>query len=388
MLWWLVPLAALWLLLALHDLVAIARLPDLPELPNLPAPPGPASGRDHAAAADVTIVVAVRDDAEHIEESMTRLLRQRHLRLRVVVVDDRSSDGTGAVLARLAAGDERLTIVTVRDLPPDWLGKSHALHVAASSAATRWLLFTDGDARLADDTLARAIDAAERAGAQHVSLLPTHRDATLAGQACLLAFQLTILRRVAAVNGVRQRGFVGTGAFNLVRTDAYRAVGGHLPLRLEVVDDVWLGYLLFRAGYRTRVWFAPTALAIDWGATPAQLVRVTTKNMFAVLRYRTVVAFGAVLLTSLLLGATFAAPWLAGAAGWWPLGCYLASAAPGIALARRMNWSPLAGALVPLGRFLLPVALLNSTLVTLRQGGVRWRGTFYPLAQLRRGQVP
>src|SRR5678815_1037946 len=137
---------------------------------------------------------------------------------------------------------------------------------------------------------------------------------------CIRDSQLTVLRRVAAVNGNRQRSFVGTGAFNLVRTDAYRAVGGHVPLRLEVVDDVCLGWLLFRAGFRSRVWFAPEALAIDWGGTPRQLVRVTTKNMFAVLRYRTPLALLAIALTTALLVVTFAAPWFAGAIGWLPLG--------------------------------------------------------------------
>lgn len=371
-----IALAAFWLFWALHDLWAVARLPELPPL------------RTHAPVAQVTIVMAVRDDVLHVEESVRHLLAQRHVQLRLIVVDDRSEDGTGDVLARIAADEPRLHVVTVRDLPPDWLGKSHALHVGTADVATRWLLFTDADAHLGPDTLARAIDAAERADAQHVSLLPTHRGTTFLGRACLLAFQLVIQRRVAAVNGPRQRSFVGTGAFNLVRSDAYRAVGGHLPLRLEVVDDVWLGCLLFRAGFRSRVWLAHHDFAIDWGATPHALVRVVEKNMFAVLRYRTWLAAVAVLLGTVLLLAPLLAPVFAGALGWLPFGCYLATGLAGAALARRMHWEPLAGLLTPFTRLLLLVALANSTWVTLRQRGVRWRGTFYPLAQLRRGQAP
>jgi hypothetical protein len=375
MLWWLVPLAALWLLVALHDLWAVAKLPALP------------ARRPAAPRADVTVVMAVRDDVAHVEAAVRHLLAQQHVDLRLVVVDDRSSDGTGDVLARLAAAEPRLRVVTVHELPPGWLGKSHALHVGTADVASRWLLFTDGDAHLAADTLARAIDAAEQAPAHHVSLLPTHRGTTFLGRACLLAFQLVIQRRVVAVNGARQRTFVGTGAFNLVRSDAYRAVGGHLPLRLEVVDDVWLGCLLFRAGYRSRVWFAPHDFAIDWGATPAQLVRVVEKNMFAVLRYRTPLALALLVLATGLLVLTFLAPWLAGPAGWLVLGSYLATGLAGGVLARRMQWETTAGLLTPLTRWLLPLAMANSLWVTLRQGGVRWRGTFYPLAELRDGQV-
>lgn len=373
--WWPLALAVPWILLLAHDLRAVRRLQPLPPLD------------DQGPLPDVTVVVAVRDDEAEVEAAVVRLLRQRHVRLRIVAVDDRSTDRTGAVLARLAATDDRLTVVTVRELPPGWLGKTHALHVGAADVGSRWILFTDGDAQLADDALARAIAAAEHGGAHHVCLLPGHRGTTFLGQACLLAFQLTILRRIAGVNSTPQRSFVGTGAFNLVRIDAYRAIGGHLPLRLEVVDDVWLGCLLFRAGFRSRAWFAPRDLAVHWGGTVRHLLDVTTKNMFAVLRYRTGLAAAAIALFGLLVGASLAAPWLAGSVGWIPFGAWFGGTLPGIALARRMQWPILAGALVPLSRWLLPVALLRSAWTTLRQGGVRWRGTFYPLAELRRGQV-
>ncbi|MCU0864817.1 MAG: glycosyltransferase [Planctomycetes bacterium] len=371
----LVALAGLWLLLALHDLRAVVSLPQLPQLSD--------GGKRH----DVTIVMAVRDDGEHIEESVRRLLAQRDVDLRLVVIDDRSTDATGVVLARLATGEPRLRVVTIAELPPDWLGKTHALHRGSEGITTRWILFTDGDAHLAPDTLARAIDAAERTAAAHVCLLPEHRGASFLGRACLLAFQLAVQRRVAAVNADHRAAFVGTGAFNLVRTDAYRAIGGHLPLRLEVVDDVWLGCLLRRAGHRCRVWLAANEFAIEWGATPRALVKVVEKNMFAVLRYRTWLAAAAVLGGAGLLGLTFAAPWYAGALGWLPLGCYLATGLAGVLLAHRLRWPLAAALLTPATRGLLLVAMANSTWVTLRQGGVRWRGTFYPLEQLRRGQV-
>jgi hypothetical protein len=197
-----------------------------------------------------------------------------------------------------------------------------------------------------------------------------------------------VQRRVHAVNAPRQRGFVGTGAFNLVRTKAWRAIGGHEPLRLEVVDDVFLGALLARAGFRTRVWFAGRDLAIDWGGTPLRLLSVVEKNMFAMLRFRTGLAVLAVAAALGLLGVTFLAPWLGGGTGTVALGVYLLTGLPALPLARRLGWDALAAVLVPLARVWLPIALLRSTWRTLRRGGVLWRDTFYPLAQLRAGQVP
>jgi len=352
--WLSIALCALWLLLALHDFNSVRTLPELPSL------------REGAQPPEVTAVMAVRDDVEHVADSVERLLAQQHMRMQLVVVNDRSQDGTSLVLESLSRRFPQLRTVTVDELPPDWLGKSHALHVATARIDTRWLLFTDGDAHLSPDALARAIDAAEQNDAQHVSLLPTHRGTTFLGCACLLAFQLVIQRRVAAVNGPKQRGFVGTGAFNLVRTDAYRAIGGHLPLRLEVVDDVWLGCLLHRAGFRSRVWFAPRDFAIDWGATPRALVRVVEKNMFAVLRYRTWLALLAVTAAFVLVLGSLAAPWYAGAIGWLPAASYLATGIPGALLAHRMQWNPIAGLLVPFSRLLLPIAL--------HRGRALWRG--------------
>jgi hypothetical protein len=89
-----------------------------------------------------------------------------------------------------------------------------------------------------------------------------------------------------------------------------------------------------------------------------------------------------------LLLAPPLAPLLAGPVGLVPCAAWLAAALPGALLARRLGWPLAAGACVPIARLLLPVALAHSTWSTLRDGGVRWRGTLYPLAQLRAALLP
>lgn len=155
-------------------------------------------------------------------------------------------------------------------------------------------------------------------------------------------------RRVAQANARRQRGYLGTGSFTLVRADAF---------------------------------------SISWGRTPSDLVRVVRKNMFAVLRYRTGLAAIAVVAGFALPLGSMLAPLWAGPIGWWPFASYVATGLPGALLAQRMGWEALAGLAVPLTRLLLPVALLVSTATTLAQRGVVWRGTRYALADLRRRMV-
>ncbi|MBL8749331.1 MAG: glycosyltransferase [Planctomycetes bacterium] len=375
MTWLALALAAFWIALVAVELRGVCSLRELP--PH----------RADSKPTTVTAVMAVRDDRDHVRASVQRLLEQRDVDLRLVVVDDRSVDGTDEVLAALAADEPRLDVRKIRSLPAGWLGKCHALHEGTRDAASPWLLFVDGDSRLAPDLVARAVAAADAANAHHVALLPTIEPSSLPGKGCLLAFQSVVADRLRRVNTTPQRAFVGTGAFNLVRADAYGAIGRHEGLRLEVVDDVWLGGLLFRAGFRSRLWIASRDLSVDWGGTPGRLFRDVEKNMFAVLRYRTVAALLLGIGGVALVLASLSAPWWAGAPGLAATAAFLATAVAPIVLARRLGWPVASALLSPLGRLVLPLALLRSTLTTTWRGGVSWRGTFYPLAELRRSQA-
>ena len=335
----------------------------------------------------MTVVVAARDEAARIETTVRRLLAQRSVDLRLVVVDDRSADGTGDILRKLAVEDPRLEVVRVDELPPGWLGKCHALHLGATRAAGGWLLFTDGDIWLGPDVIARAVRQAEADGADHLTLMPGVPGATFLGVACQLLFALGIARRAAGVNRDAAGAYLGVGAFNLVRAGTYRAMGGHEPLRMEVVDDIKLGLLVRRAGGRSRVYFAPRDAAADWCPGPWAMVKGLEKNLFANAGYSLVRAgLGAGLVGGLwLLG--MAGPWTGTVAGVAAGLGLLSLAVPGVAAAVRLRMSVLAGVLVPLAVPVLAVGMANSAWATLRRGGVRWRDTFYPLAALRAGRV-
>jgi hypothetical protein len=182
--------------------------------------------------------------------------------------------------------------------------------------------------------------------------------------------------------------YVGIGAFQMVKRPVYEASGTHRRLAMEVLDDMKLGKIIKRSGFRSGVGIAQDSVAVRWHAGLGNLVRGVTKNFFAGAGYNLgVVALG---ITGLLL--LDIAPFLAVMIGhgWIRI---LAAIAAGIALcfhaavAFMMRVSPLYALTHPLGAVLLCYMLLRSTFITLKQGGTVWRDTFYPLDELKRGVV-
>ena len=369
-------LAALW------HLHWVRRLPSLEALAA--AEP---CGRAAAGPVRCSVIIAARDEEARIEQTFRRLFAQRGVGAEFIVVDDRSTDGTSEILRRLAEEDARVRLIRVDALPEGWLGKCHACHLGASAATGDWLLFTDADCWLKPDVILRALHVAERDGIDHVTLCAGTLVESLGARAWHLLFLTSLLNWFSGVNRDRPKSYIGIGAFNLVRATAYRECGGYEALRLTIVDDIKLGLLLRRAGKRTRAFLGVDDVECHWGATVGSMIKIMEKNYFAALDFRTWLAlagsaFTILVLCILVIGLLAGSP--AGlAAGLSPLSLIM----PARILARRLGWSWQCAVLMP---FMFPVflyALLNSTWVTLRQGGVRWRDTFYALDALRAANV-
>jgi hypothetical protein len=355
----------------------------------------PASG----SADGVTVVVTARNEEAAIASTIRRVLAQRGREIRVVAVDDRSTDGTGRILDELAReldpGGLRLRVLHIVDLPPGWLGKVHACARGAAEADTPWILFLDGDVRLEDeDLLARTVALAGSRGLDHVAVFPDTRPMSLLLEASMTVFaQLFVLGcRLYEMDRDRPRGGGGVGAFNLVRHEAYLRIGGHELLRLEIGDDFRLGSLLKESGARQRLFLGTGLVLCRWQSSVRALVRGLEKNLFAGTGFSVPAVAG----LSLHLVATGPLPWALAA---WslaesrpilslPLLVLLTLSGLGWAiLGRRQGARFGAVLLAPAGALVVLVAAWNSTIRTLARGGVRWRDTFYPLATLRAGRV-
>jgi cellulose synthase/poly-beta-1,6-N-acetylglucosamine synthase-like glycosyltransferase len=340
-----------------------------------------------ASAVRCSVIVAARNEEARLEATVRHLLAQRHVALEVIVVDDRSTDATGDILKRLTSEDTRVRATRVERLPEGWLGKCHACHVGAGVATGDWLLFTDADCWLQPDVIARALRVAAREAADHITLTPGVAAETLGGRAWHLAFLGSLANWMSGVNRDRAGAHLGMGAFNFVRGSAYRASGGYEALRLTIVDDIKLGLLLHRAGSRTRAFIGGADVECHWGTTVPGMFRIMEKNYFAAVDFRVAPVVAGAVLFALMWGISILGPWTETAAGITAALAPWSLALPAAVFARRLGWSPATAVITPLFYPVLFLAVVNSAAVTLRQGGVRWRDTFYSLDTLRKGNV-
>ena len=335
---------------------------------------------DRAQLPGFTIVVPARNEASTLGPAMRSLLALDYPDFNVIAVDDRSEGGTGRLLG--AFEDPRLKVLHVTELPPGWLGKNHALHLGATEATGDWLLFTDADVVFEPDTLRRAAAALARTQADHVCALPRLTGASPALKAVLPVFSLcfALAQRPWAASNPDKRAYIGIGAFNLVRRAAYTAIGGHEKIANAPHDDLELGKLVKRAGFRQLCVAAGESLSVQWYRTLPEFIRGLEKGSFAALDYRlTLVA-----LISLELVGFFLWPF----AGLFVLhGTALAldAAAAGVMLALgaygayRLQFPPPYGLAYPFGAVVMVVVLWNAALRFRLRGGLEWRGTFYPI---------
>lgn len=340
----------------------------------------------------LSVVVPACNEAMTLEGALSSLIAEDYPSLEIILVDDRSTDGTSELVDRLAASDPRIVPEHVTTLPEGWLGKVHALQKGLERSGGRWVLFTDADVHFAPGALRRAVSQAEAEGLDHLALLPQmpFRSFWL-GVTIAAAFRsILIMARLWEANDPHSKRGMGVGAFNLVRREALEASPGLEWLKMEVADDVGLGIMMKRHTMRSKLQLGRGLVFVDWYPTLREAVLGLEKNGFA-----QAARFGALRGFGLAFGA--AALVLAPFAGLLP------SVPPALkALAVLAFTLHVASALfnsrtfavpkrylvfsLPFGDLIMVFIILRATWLGLRRGGVIWRGTLYPSRALAAGR--
>jgi glycosyltransferase involved in cell wall biosynthesis len=342
------------------------------------------------AAPRISVVIPACNEERGIAEALQSVLAQDYPDFEVIAIDDRSTDKTGAILDREAARHPALRVIHLRALPAGWLGKNHALQKGAEAASGSLILFTDADVVMDPSVLRRAAFHMESNHLDHLAIAPR---APVPGFICnaflaVFATLFTLYTKPWKVSDPNSRHHIGIGAFNLVRAEAWRKVGGHVPIAMRPDDDICLGKLLKLRGFRPDFLLGTELLTVEWYHSFAEMRRGLMKNLFAATGYS---------IPGVLLGCVFQLVFLV-----WPFVAVFATRG----LLRDLNLAVVAALwaafavnagdiglrrwwclTLPVGSLIGVYLMLRAMTLNLVEGGIEWRGTRYSLAELRANRL-
>jgi hopene-associated glycosyltransferase HpnB len=326
----------------------------------------------------VDVVVPARNEAEGIEAAVRSLLAQNYAgALRVFVVDDRSTDGTGAIARGI--GDERLVVIDGVERPAGWSGKLWAVEQGVARGEAGLVLLTDADILHDPAHVATLVAKAERDGLDLVSEMVALRAVSLAERALVPAFVFffQLLYPFARVNDPASRTAAAAGGTMLVRRAALERIGGIASLRGALIDDVTLAARIKTGG---AIYLGHSLLARSLRPYPgaADIWRMVARTAYVQLRFSPVLLVGTVVGLGLIwLAPPFVALFGHGVARWLAAAAWAGSALSYVPTLRRFGQSAgWALGLPAIATFYL-LATIGSAVDHHRGRGVVWKGRAY-----------
>ena len=339
----------------------------------------------------VSIVVAARNEQHHLRRAVESLMAQDYSRLEIIVVNDRSTDDTAAILDDLARSYDKLKVIHITQLPHGWLGKNHALYVGAQQASGDYLLFTDADVIMHPTALSRAISFMQQGNLDHLAVSPQadQKGTLLNILVGTFLYLFTLSKKPWKARDRKSRFYMGIGAFNLIAADAYKKIGTHERIAMRPDDDMMLGLLVKKNRLQQDVLNGIGMINIEWYTSLGEMIRGLEKNVFAGLNYSLLFAALACLclFTFLVfpLGAVFLTTGVARIINLLALAVWAVSYADNARFWKIPLWHGIA---LPLGTVLLIYAIANAVARTIRNRGITWRDTYYSLEDLKANRCP
>lgn len=338
------------------------------------------STNNGAVYPSLSVVIPACNEEESIKQAVTQLLNQDYPNLEVIVVNDRSTDSTGEILANLKIQYFQLKVITIHELPPKWLGKNHAIHQGVKESTGEWLLFTDADVMFSPGSLKKTVSCALERKLDHLTIAPDICYGSVLYRAFVTYLGFGIISTVMVSKKV------GMGAFNLVKKSVYDEIGGYEAVAMKVVDDMSFGALVVDKGYKQSWGLSGKGfIIVKWYDSLSVMFKGIEKNQFGYFKYDILGTLGVclyLLLTSVypFVGLFFGPLWARALCGVSVL-CLFAI---DNYLAKRIDISSSYVVFHPLLTLFYVTAILNSMVKTLLRGGVEWRGTVYSLEELRK----
>ncbi|OIJ15630.1 glycosyl transferase [Anaerobacillus arseniciselenatis] len=336
----------------------------------------------------ISIIVAAKNEETDIEASLRSQLKQTYKNIEWIVVNDRSTDKTGAIIDNLAKEDDRITPVHIKDLPDAWLGKNHALYTGYRKAKGDYLLFTDGDIYFHKDVIAKSLTFFQNNKIDHLTLTPNMNVTSFWTKAFVtfFLFGFSYFKRPWKANDDKSKVAIGIGAFNLLSREAYEAIGTHRKIAMRPDDDLMLGVTIKQNGRKQRVANAIPYLEVAWYRSLKEAIIGLEKNTFAGLFYSYFMVLFSISGIFISQIWPFVALFVTEGATRFLYGVVILL----LFFVYQQTANVMAkGALkyfvvFPISSLIFMYCIARATILTTIRGGIVWRGTFYPLHQLKK----
>ena len=337
----------------------------------------------------VAVIIAERNEEEDLEQSLKSILDLDYKNYRIITINDRSTDSTREILENMKANHPSIGLIHIEELPGGWLGKNHALFQGYLNSEEEWLLFTDADVTFSKDSLKRAMTYANNRDLDHLAVLPevNSRSALFNSTMDTFKIMLELRQRPWDVRNPNLSASIGIGAFNLVKRNVYESIGTHSAISLRPDDDLKLGELIKGRGFRSDVLYGEKQITLEWYRSIKEFINGLMKNTFSIFNYNLLKALFAAIATLLFFALPIPLMLLAGSEKETGLALIiLLFQIPLFALKRGMRgvwWHPV---MVPYAGCIMAYILLRSSVLTLKQRGIYWRDSYYPLSELRKNK--
>jgi glycosyltransferase involved in cell wall biosynthesis len=365
-----------WITISIYLISNTRKLTYLKDVPALPTGDQPS----------VAVIIPVKDEESEVEQALRSVCRLDYQNYRVIVINDRSTDKTPDILKRMEQENEIITVITIHQLENGWLGKNHALYKGYQAASEEWLLFTDADVLFAPQALKKGMHYVHTNGLQHLTALPqvTSRSSLFRSVMNTFALMLDIKLRPWDIAKPNSKTSMGVGAFNLVKRNAYETAGTHKAISLRPDDDLKLGELIKRAGFKQDLVYGEEQLSLEWYTSLGNFIKGLMKNTFSVSNYQLTTALATAFVTFILLVLPIPLLLLSGFPYVFIGIMILMSQILLMLLKKGINTSWWHALIIPFAGLIMVYIIVKSALLTIKQGGIYWRDSFYPLADLRK----
>ena len=334
----------------------------------------------------VSIIIPACNEETAIEESLRKLTRLRYSNLEIIAVDDRSTDNTAEIIQSVRSEFPAIRLVRIKELPEGWLGKPHALQQGAQFASGRYILFMDADVGLEETAVSRAVQAMEKNELDQLTLIFQNSSPGLLLNTLIADIGAGLFFLVKPWKA-KQRGsryYMGVGAFNMVRSSVYRAIGEHHLIKQQVIDDVYLGKLIKQNGYQQECMLAESLVTLYWYTSLKEMIDGLMKNVYAFFHYRlTYALLGILAFVIVVVVPILGAVVIRGTAQeFFILAVLIRVGGLGVGI-MRVGLPPFSVFLLLFTPFLSLYIIIKAVWMVHRDDGVVWRQTHYDLEQLR-----